>query len=261
MTRRDFLASSTTLAAMSAAGTAGAQTGETPTERDIYELRRYIVRVGDQRRATSEYLENALVPALGRAGLGPTGVFNVTFGDPGIVVLITHRDSESVVTLGSRLAEDSAYVKAAAPFREATASSPPFNRVESSLLVAFEGIPRLVPPDTSTRRIFELRRYEQPSETTHLKKIEMFNSGGELDIFRRVGLTPVFFGQTVVGPRMPCLEYLLTFPSLSEREARWTAFREDSAWKALSSREEYLDERIMSSITSVILSPAAASQI
>jgi hypothetical protein len=261
MTRRHFLASSTTLAAVSAAGTAGAQTENTRVERDIYELRRYVVRVGDQRSTTSEYLENALVPALGRAGLGPTGVFNVTFGNPGIVVLITHRNSESVVTLGGRLAQDAAYVKAAAPFREGTASSPTFERVESSLLVAFEGMPRVEAPDTSQRRIFELRRYEQPSEMTHLKKMEMFNTGGELSIFRRVGLTPVFFGQTVVGQRMPCFEYLLTFPSASEREARWAAFRDDSEWKALSSREEYLDARIMSSITSVILSPAAASQI
>lgn len=246
---------------MSAAGTTSAQTRETRIERDIYELRRYLVRVGEQRRATSEYLEKALVPALGRAGLGPTGVFNVTFGDPGIVLLITHRNSESVLTLGSRLEQDAAYLKAAAAFREGTASSPAFERIESSLLVAFEGIPRLVPPDASQPRIFELRRYEQPSDATHLKKIEMFNTGGELSIFQRVGLTPVFFGQTVVGQRMPCFEYLLTFPSASEREARWAAFREDSEWKALSSREEYLDARIMSSIASVILSPAAASQI
>jgi hypothetical protein len=261
MTRRHFLASSTTLAAASAAGTAGAQTRDTRTERDVYELRRYIARVGDQRKATGEYLQTALVPALRRAGLGPTGVFNVTFGDPGIVVLLTHRSSESVVTLGSRLAQDAAYMKAAAPFRDATASSPSVERVESSVLLAFEGLPQLEPPDRSAERIFELRRYEQPSETTHLKKMEMFNTGGELEIFRRVGLTPVFFGQTIVGPRMPCFEYLLTFPSASERDARWAAFRDDSAWKALSSREEYLDARIMSSITSVILSPAAASEI
>ncbi|MPY86552.1 MAG: NIPSNAP family containing protein [Luteitalea sp.] len=259
MTRRRFLTSSTSLAAISVTGTGGAQTG--PPQRDVYELRRYRVRVGDQRSTTTEYLEKALVPALTRAGFGPTGVFNVTFGDPGIVVLITHRNSESVLTLSSRLEDDSAYVKAASPFRDALATNPTFERVESSLLVAFTGLPRLEPPDVSTRRIFELRRYEQPSDATHIKKIEMFNTGGELDIFRRVGLTPVFFGQTIVGPRMPSFEYLLTFPSPAEREARWTAFRQDPEWKRLSSREAYLDTRIMSSVTSVVLAPAAASQI
>ena len=37
----------------------------------------------------------------------------------------------------------------------------------------------------------------------------MFNSA-EIAIFRRTGLRPVFFGETMVGAGMPSLTYMLT---------------------------------------------------
>ena len=53
----------------------------------------------------------------------------------------------------------------------------------------------------------------------------MFNKG-ELAIFRRVGLTPVFFGETVVGGAKPTLTYLLVFPDDEGRKAAWNRFRD-----------------------------------
>jgi hypothetical protein len=261
MTRRRFVAGWSSLMALAPSGAHAQPNGTTKAERELYELRRYRVRGNAQRTVTREYLERALVPALGRAGLSPIGVFDVAIGDPATVVLIPHRSAESVVALSTRLAGDGAYRDAAKPFLEATAERPPHERVDSSLLLAFEGMPRIEVPDTSRPRVFELRRYEQPSDATSLKKIEMFNSAGELPLFRRVGLTPVFFGQTIVGARMPNFEYLLVFESLAEREARWNVFRADPEWKKLSSREEYLDSRIMSGIAGTILNPAPFSQI
>ena len=70
-------------------------------------------------------------------------------------------------------------------------------------------------------RVFQLRTYESPSAKTGLKKIEMFNDAGEIRIFREVGLNPVFFGQTLIGSKMPNLTYMLGFKSMDEQKAAW----------------------------------------
>ena len=120
--------------------------------RQFYELRRYRIRVGYMRDTSRAYLKDALLPALGRLGLGPVGMFDVTTGEPPTaVVLIPHTSAESAVGVGRRLAADAAYVKAAEPFFNAPADRPAFNRIESALLLAFEGMPQLQVPDTPSR--------------------------------------------------------------------------------------------------------------
>lgn len=259
MTRRDFLAASGTVAAAAGAGSAA---GAQSTSRALYELRRYRVRIGAQRDAARAYFRDALVPALGRLGLGPVGVFDATVGEgPLSVVLIPHPSAESVLTLGSRLLGDEGYRTAGAAFLTAPADRPLFERIESAWLQAFEGFPTLVVPDTTAPRLFELRRYEGPTDLASLKKIEMFNTGGELPIFQKVGFRPVFFGQTIVGGRMPNFEYMLAFRDMAEREAAWGRFRTDPAWKVLSQEAEYQDARIMSNNMTLFLVPQPSSQI
>ena len=260
MTRRHFLAFSLPAAPMTLAG--GGVAAQTAPARQLYELRRYRLRTGHMRDTSRAYFRDALVPTLGRLGLGPVGVFDVTVGEPPTtVVLIPHASAESAVTLQGRLAADAAYVKAAAPFFDAPAEQPAFERIESSLLLAFEGMPQLARTDPGKPRIFELRRYEGPSEAASLKKIEMFNTGGELAIFRKVGFRAVFFGQTLYGTRLPQFEYMLTYTDLAERQAQWDVFRNDPDWKVLSQKEEYKDARIMSGATATYLAPQPVSQI
>lgn len=262
MTRRDFLASSAPAAALTLAGGAGASAQPPAAARQYYELRRYRLRVGYMRDTTRAYFQHALVPALARLGLGPIGAFDVTLGEPPTaVILIPHATPESAVTVAARLAGDAEYVKTAAPFLNAPADRPAFDRVESSLLVAFAGMPQLQKPDTGKPRIFELRRYEGPSETASLKKIEMFDTGGELTIFKKVGFRPVFFGQTLYGVRLPQFEYMLTYDDMADRDAQWGRFRTDPDWKGLSQKEEYRDANIMSGATATLLAPQPWSQI
>ena len=92
-------------------------------------------------------------------------------------------------------------------------------------------------------------------------KVKMFSDMGEIEIFKRVGLTPVFFSRTLVGPRMPSLTYLLVYENLAARERNWTAFSSDAEWKKLSSTPGFSDAEIVSNITSIYLRPAAYSQI
>ena len=260
MTRRAFIAASAP-AALTLSGGAGAPAQSSST-RQFYELRRYRIRGGHMRDTSRAYFKDALLPALGRLGLGPVGVFDVTVGEPPTtVVLIPHATAESAVTLQSRLTADAAYVKDAAGFFDAPADRPAFERIESALLLAFEGMPQLQKPDTSKPRIFELRRYEQPSEAASRKKIEMFDSGGELAIFRKVGFRAVFFGQTLFGVRLPQFEYMLTYENMAERETQWNAFRNDADWKVLSQKEEYRDAAIMTGVTATYLAPQPVSQI
>jgi hypothetical protein len=103
--------------------------------------------------------------------------------------------------------------------------------------------------------------YRSPSKSAGQKKIEMFDTGGEIAIFRRLGLTPVFFAQTLTGSHLPSLTYMLTFPDLATREKNWNAFRSDPEWKKLSTTPGYTDAEIVVDIENQILAPTAYSQI
>jgi hypothetical protein len=263
MQRRQFLTSS--LAASAAAtlsNTAGA--AETPA-RQYYELRRYHLLNGPQQDLASGYIEQALIPALNRLGLNPIGAFDLYLGPetPALYVLIPANSADALATLEQRLAQDEEYQRAGQAFLKAPAKEPPFDRFESSLMVAFEGYPKLtVPPVTAQHgaRVFQLRSYESPSIHDHRVKVEMFNSG-EFGVFERAGFWSVFYGDTLIGSRLPNLTYMLSFPDLSEMEAKWAKFMADPEWKKLSGSSKYNYEKIVSNITNLILKPAKFSQI
>jgi hypothetical protein len=89
----------------------------------------------------------------------------------------------------------------------------------------------------------------------------MFARMGETDIFRRAGLTPVLFAETVIGPRLPSLTYLLSFSDFAAREKAWAAFRADADWQKLRATPGYTDAEIVSNITDLLLRRAPYSQI
>jgi len=192
-------------------------------------------------------------------------VFDVTIGPetPSIYVLMPSLSAETLATVETHLAEDTEYNKAGAAFLNAPAKEPAFDRMESSFLQAFEKWPRIVlPKATATRgtRIFEMRTYEGASDQDHKRKVEMMQSG-EADIFTKAGAEQVFYGDTLIGSRLPNLTYMLAFPSLADRDKVWAAFRGSDEWKALSTQPKYTFETIVSNITNLILAPTAYSQI
>lgn len=269
MQRRQFLGSSlAAAAALSAQAQEAGQTGNNSREnraREYYELRHYHLESGPQTKLTHDYLENALVPGLNRLGIKPVGVFNLEIGveAPSVYVLIPSTSVETLVRSEFRLREDDQYMKAGEKFLSAPAKEPAYVRVESSLMIAFEGWPKLIVPPVSGKegkRVFELRTYESPSNADHRRKVEMFHSG-EFDVFQRAGFWQVFFGDVLIGPRLPKLTYMIGFPSLSERDAKWDAFRSDPQWKKLTSDPRFNYESIVSNVTNPIISPAAYSQI
>ncbi|HWH71064.1 MAG TPA: NIPSNAP family protein, partial [Candidatus Sulfotelmatobacter sp.] len=83
----------------------------------------------------------------------------------------------------------------------------------------------------------------------------------EIKIFREVGLNPVFFGQTLVGTKMPNLTYMLAFKNMDEQKAAWGRFGAHPEWKRLSKMPEYSDKAILCGITNLSLVAAEYSQI
>ena len=259
MDRRKFIATSFATGAVAVAQTPGTQANPGKA-REYYHLRRYTMQTGSQTAMTEKYISEALMPALARRGSSPVGAFRLDIGPetPTFYVLIPVT-AELSGTLEDELNRDDAYIKAAEPFWSAPASSPAFLRIDSSLLVAFEGWPRITPP-AKGKRIFQLRTYESPSYRDHILKVKMFHSG-EFQIFRNAGFQMVFFGDTLIGQRMPSLTYMLSFADSPELDAKWNIFRNDAAWKKLSADPKFAFEGIVSNITNLVLSPLAASQI
>jgi hypothetical protein len=260
--RRHFLTTSLAAAAATIAPS-NAQAQAKP--REYYELRKYQMVSGTEGKLLQSYLADALIPALNRMGFSPIGAFNLDIGPqtPALYLLIPSTSLESLVTTELQLAKDDEFMKAAAPFWNAPASAPAYVRIESSLLAAFEGWPRLVvPPVTAQhgKRVFQLRTYESPSSQDHVRKVEMFQHG-EFEVFQRSGFWQVFYGDMLIGPRMPQLTYMLSFPEVAEMDAKWDAFRNDPQWKKLSSDPRYSYESIVNSISNLILTPASFSQI
>jgi len=146
----------------------------------------------------------------------------------------------------------------AATYMNTPLAEPAYVRMESSLMVAFKNMPKLEVPEKKGR-IFELRTYESHSIKAAKKKIEMFNEGGEIAIFKKTGLRPVFFGETLIGPQMPNLTYMLAFQNMADRDEKWKVFSGDPDWKKLRSNTAYKDT--VSNITDIILRPTGYSQI
>lgn len=264
MKRRHFVKSA--LITGSLAGLASSQSiasmKKKNDQQEYYELRIYTLKNNAQQQLTENYFEQAFIPALNRMGISNIGVFTEQLPQEftKLFVLIPFSAVEDYLNIESKLATDNDYLKAADAYLNAPATAPAYQRIESSLLKAFKGMPALQVPEKKDR-IFELRRYESPSEVTGKKKIEMFNDAGEITIFKRTGLTPVFFGETIIGEARPNLTYMITFDNMEAHDRNWKTFISDPEWKKVSGMPEYANDKILSNIRRTFLVPAKYSQV
>ncbi|TWI97115.1 NIPSNAP protein [Mucilaginibacter frigoritolerans] len=232
------------------------------TVRQFYELRVYTLKDGEQQRLVEEYFANAFIPALNRFGSKHVGLFTELkpTGQTKLYSFIPYNSWDDFLNVNDKLAADTIYLAAGATYLNAPATAPAYERIESSLLKAFAHMPVLQVPEHK-QRIFELRRYEHASEAAGKKKLEMFNDAGEIDIFKRLGFNPVFFGETIIGDLRPNLTYMVSFDDMAAHDAHWKAFGGDAEWKKISSIPDYADSKLVSRITSTFIVPAACSQI
>ena len=124
-------------------------------------------------------------------------------------------------------------------------------------------MPDIAPPparEGGGSHIFELRQYESDNSLTLERKVGMFN-GGEIDIFRKSKMRPVFFGHMLFGSKMPNLVYMLAFDDLEARAKAWGTFVRSPEWTELKNRPGLSDAEIVSNISNSILSGVAGSDI
>lgn len=254
MTRRKFVP------ALAAGGALMSQAQSKPPS--IYEIRTVYLRntLDNESGRLREFLQHAALPALTRAGIGPIGFFSpvIATDSPFVMTIFSYPSLAAMEQQRAALSADAEFAKAFAAYNAQPASDHP--RIDSMLVRAFPAVPTIEIPDSKAGHIFEMRRYESNTAATLARKIKMFESG-EIDIFRKLGMNPVFFAETIVGPRMPNLTYMLSFNDLASREKCWKAFGSDPDWQKIRSAPGNSDAEIVSNISNWILAPLPFSQI
>jgi hypothetical protein len=278
MKRREFL--TTTVAASTLAGlgtasltaSAAERAATRPGNREYYELRGYRLKGEANRGLLDAYIEKAAIPALNRLGVKPVGVFvqqerteapapTEVRDSSTVFVLRTFPSLEVFAQATARMSADPEYQKAGAEYLNSPKSNPAFERIDSWLMLAFAGLPKLELPAYCREqkpRMFEMRTYESHSELKALKKVEMFNSG-EIDTMREVGLGPIFYGQALIGSNLPHLTYMVSAENQEEHKKHWGAFGAHPTWAKLKNDPQYADT--VSKIVNRFLVPTAYSQI
>jgi hypothetical protein len=266
MKRREFLKTSltvSTLTGLSPAGLGASAAEAGSSNREYYELRIYRLKSGAKCDSLDAYLEKAALPAWNQLGIKPVGVFTEKEPKdaPAVYVLIPYPSLDSFVKATARLNSLSGLDAAAQEYLQSPKTNPGFDRIDSWLMLAFAGMPKIEQPDYSRNkkaRMFELRTYESHSEVKAVKKVEMFNSG-EIDVMREVGLGPIFYGQTLIGRDLPHLTYMLSAENDEAHKKHWEAFGKHPVWKKLQSDPQYADT--VSNIVKNFLVPTAYSQV
>ena len=220
------------------------------------------MRNGSQTQRTSDFLSKCFLPAAERLGIGPLGFFGAVIGEgaPFILTLVSYPSAAAFASGMERLASDKEFQRGFDEYNSMTELS--YIRMENSLLRAFDYMPTLAAPPAGTHapRIFELRTYESNNAKAAQRKIRMFNEG-EAAIFQRLGMAPVFFGETLVGRNLPNLTYMLSFENMAARDKLWGAFGADAEWQKLRAQPGYADAEIVSNISNAILRPLDFSPI
>lgn len=215
--------------------------------KNFYQIKIYHLKNEDQENRVDNYLKTAYLPALHKANLSTIGVFKpVPTDNPAlerlIYVFIPFQSFDQYVQLEDVLIRDQTYQQAGKDYLDASHDNPPYVRIETILLNAFEKSPAFNTPTLKgprNERVYELRSYEGPTEKLYNNKVDMFNKGDEVGLFKRLGFNAVFYGEVIAGTKMPNLMYLTTFENMQAREEHWEAFGKDAYWKKLSSMPIY----------------------
>ncbi|HUS02840.1 MAG TPA: NIPSNAP family protein [Chitinophagaceae bacterium] len=238
------------------------------SKKDFYQIKVYNVKTDEQVTAVDQYLKNAYLPALHRAGINKVGVFKPIANDTSqvkrIFVFIPFKSLKEWEKLTQLLDKDVSYQSAANEFMHAAADKKPFERVESILLEAFPMHTRFVLPGLKNplaERVYELRSYESPTEHLHTTKVKMFNEGGEIALFKKLNFNAVFYGKVLSGSRMPNLMYMTTFENMADRDAHWKAFGSSPEWKTMSALPEYEGKVSVSRNETILMRPVDYSDL
>lgn len=232
--------------------------------RELYQITVYHFRNDAQEKMLDNYLQNALLPALHRLGMLQVGVFkafaNDTATDKVLYVFTTMQSLDFATKLPLKLQSDKSYQEASAEYTNAAYTSPPYSRMEIILLQAFPLAPKMQIPllkAAKKDRVYELRSYESATEKIFANKVQMFNEGDEIGLFKRLNFNASFYATVIAGSKMPNLMYMTSFENMADRDAHWKSFVEDPHWKRISTMPEY--QKNVSHADIIFLRPAEYS--
>src|SRR6478735_281328 len=234
-----------------------------PPAKEFYEIRIYQYTTTEQESTIDGYLEKAFLPALHGSKI-KAGVFKPLSNDTALVkkiyVLIPFKSPAQAMEISEKMSQDKTYLESGKEYLDAAYNKSPYTRFERILLRAFPDQPVMNIPSLNgpqNERIYELRSYESPTEKKYLNKVDMFNAGGEVVLFKRLGFNAVFYADVLFGSHMPNLMYMTSFDNMASREAHWQTFKDDPEWKKLSTMEKYKNNVSHSDIT--LMHPAPYS--
>jgi hypothetical protein len=236
-------------------------------KQEYYAIRIYQMQSAQQESRVDRYLQEAFLPSLHRQGIHDVGVFKPVGNDTAairrIYVLIPFKSLEQFAGLNTALSKDQEYHASGLDYQDARYDSTPYIRMETILLEAFPDMAHHVAPTSLQgprgERVYELRSYEGPTEKYFANKVQMFNEGGEIPLFQRLGFNAVFYASVLSGGHMPNLMYMTSFDNMASREQHWKTFSSDPAWKQLSSSPQY--QHNVSHIDIVFLHPTEYSDL
>lgn len=258
MERRSFLKKSAVVAGATLAAS-GLKANSIPgDEKDFYELKVFQLKGGGGRNQMKQFYTEAVIPFLNKRG-AKVGAFNEYSQEdpPKIYILHAHKSPAEYYDAVQAMKTDPTFLDAAKTYMKLPADQPVFERYETFLAEAFDGIPRFKTPEKD-RGLLELRTYESYNEDALSRKVKMFNVE-ELPLFEKVGLHPVFFGELMAGPQMPALVYMLWFKDMAERDANWAKFGSSPEWNTMKAKEEYANT--VSKVNKKFLTPMDFSQM
>jgi hypothetical protein len=262
--RRSFLLKGTSAAALASAaaltGRATAAEGEAAAT-PFFEILTYRLHSGEQTTRLIGWLEKQAVPMIQKHRIGPAGFFTVEIGShiPAVVEILSYPSLAEMEAAWGRVHADKDWGAAIA---ELESAGPPFVRLDTVLLHATNFCPPLkaTPPEEAGHKIYELRCYEASTQ----RQLEFMHgrfAGGEIDVFNKVGIHPVLYGDTIFGPNIPNMAYLIPFESLAQREQAWAAFRASPEWAKISKEWMARSGELSRSISNTILAPTAFSAL
>ena len=225
---------------------ASVQAQSSKGKREFYELRLYHYQTPEQEKTLHTFFRDALIPALHRHNIKTVGVFTALKNDTAqvkdIYVLIPHKKLESVIEIEKKLRTDKAYLEAGTEYINGNNEKRPYTKYETILMQAFHLAPVMQMPDLKgprNQRVYELRSYYSATEKLYRNKVEMFNEGGEIALFRDLGFNAIFYGEVIAGSEMPNLMYMTSFENKEIRDEHWKSFSNSPVWKQISGNPYY----------------------
>ena len=214
--------------------------------KDYYQILVYHFTTASQEKLIDDYLQQTFLPMMHASGYKNIGVFspiaNDTSADKKTYVLITLKNPGEVAEWNEMFWKKLPDQSSASAYWNSPYDDPPYNRMESILIMAWEMAPKMSVPKLKSpkeQHVYELRSYESATEKLFRNKVHMFNEGGEITLFARLNFNAVFYGDVLVGNKMPNLMYMTSFENMADRDAHWKEFVESPEWKKLIAMPEY----------------------